>query len=210
LKSSTPIRARGVRILHPTVQRSLLRPCPLLIPGPDPKRFHSEAIMKLHLPLLSLAFATISICTVSPAQCAKPDNQVSWDTSKEQFRCVGLPPARASVTMDQPSGDKTYCKGIRSDLQKVCPAGNDQKVCKDSAKAIFDACYKSSETSNRSSPGSAASTNRNDPASCMATYQQQQQACQARATPNRAPGQPYVPDTCLSDALTAQNKCLQK
>jgi hypothetical protein len=42
----------------------------------------------------------------------------------------------------------------------------------------------------------------------MQTFNQQQQACQARKLPPPAPGQPYIPDTCLQDAIKAQDKCL--
>jgi hypothetical protein len=42
----------------------------------------------------------------------------------------------------------------------------------------------------------------------MQTFSQQQQACQARKLPPAGPGQPYIPDTCLQDAIKAQNTCL--
>lgn len=160
--------------------------------------------MKIQHIILTFALTTLSVaCT---AQCPKAGTKPMWDADKAQFRCgsaTGTGSA-AESEMIAPKGDKAYCKRVREDLQATCPSPDEGKACKNSAKSIFEACYKGSENSKASS----SSSGRTDSASCMATYQQQQQACQSRATPPRAPGQPYVPDTCLSDALAAQNKCL--
>jgi hypothetical protein len=76
---------------------------------------------------------------------------------------------------------------------------------------LFNACYKDSKAQSESQTGSAGTTNqaaKTDPAVCMQTFAQQQQACQSRKLPPPAPGQPSAPDTCLQDAMTAQNRCL--
>jgi hypothetical protein len=156
-----------------------------------------------HLSLLCV-LATFSLaCT---AQCPKAGTKPTWDSNKEQFRCTDATATSESAQSElvPPKGDKNSCKSIREDLQRSCPSGDEGKACKNSAKSIFEACYKGSENSSKGS----ASSNRTDSSSCMTTYQQQQQACQARTPPPRSAGQPYIPDTCLSDALAAQNKCL--
>jgi hypothetical protein len=142
-------------------------------------------------------------------QCPKPGTGPIWDSNKEQFRCTdpaGMTES-ASGEIVTPTGDKGYCKSIREDLQKACPSSDEGKGCKNAAKSIYERCYKGSTTSSGAT-GRSPRPSQKDAAACMATYTQQQQACQSRATPPRAPGQPYVPDTCLSDALAAQNKCL--
>jgi hypothetical protein len=163
--------------------------------------------MKIQHITLSIVLTTLSVaCT---GQCPKAGTKPIWDSNKDQFRCADAAATGESAqsAIVPPTGDKDYCKSVREDLQRACPSPDEGKTCKNAAKSIFEACYKGSE----SSSGSAASpspANRTDASTCMATYQQQQQACRTRATPPRAPGQPYVPDTCLSDALAAHNKCL--
>lgn len=163
--------------------------------------------MKIQHLILTFAFTTFSIaCT---AQCPKAGTKPTWDSNKQQFRCTGAAATSESAesAMTSPTGDKAYCKSVRENLQRACPSPDEGKTCKNSAKSIFEACYKGSESSSKGS-SSSSSNSRTDSATCMATYQQQQQACQSRVAPPRAAGQPYVPDTCLADALAAQNKCL--
>lgn len=161
--------------------------------------------MKIQHLILSFVLTTLSLaCT---AQCPKAGTKPTWDSNKEQFRCTDATTTSESAQSDlvPPKGDKNSCKSIREELQRACPSGDEGKACKNSAKSIFEACYKGSENSSKAS---SSSSNRTDSATCMAIYQQQQQACHARVAPPRAPGQPYVPDTCLADAMAAQNKCL--
>jgi hypothetical protein len=160
--------------------------------------------MKIHHLILSLVFTTLSVaCT---AQCPKAGTKPTWDSNKEQFRCTDATATSESAQSElvPPKGDKNSCKSVREDLQRACPSGDEGKACKNSAKSIFEACYKGDENNSKAS----SSSSRTDSATCMATYQQQQQACHARVTPPRGAGQPSVPDTCLSDAMAAQNKCL--
>jgi hypothetical protein len=162
--------------------------------------------MKIQHLTLSIVLTTLSVaCT---GQCPKAGTKPIWDSNKDQFRCADAAATGESAqsAIVPPTGDKEYCKGIREDLQRACPSPDEGKTCKNAAKSIFEACYKGSE----SSSGSASSSSRasQTSASCMATYTQQQQVCKTRVTPQRAPGQPYVPDTCMSDAMAAQNKCL--
>jgi len=163
--------------------------------------------MKIQLQILLLVLTTLSVA--SAGQCPKSDMKPIWDSNKDRFRCTdpGAMTESAQSDMVAPAGDKNYCKSIRENLQKVCPPSDEGKVCKNAAKSIFDKCHKSPDTNNRSTTTSSRS-NRTDAAACMAAFTQQQQACQSRTTPPRSPGQPYVPDTCLSDAVAAQNKCL--
>jgi hypothetical protein len=164
--------------------------------------------MKIQHLVLSFVLTTLSIaCT---GQCPKSGTKPIWDSNKSQFRCADPAATSESAQSDlvPPTGDKNSCKSIREDLQRACPSPDEGKTCKNAAKSIFESCYKSSETSSSGSAASSSSSSRTDAATCMTTYTQQQQACRTRVTPPRAPGQPYVPDTCLSDALAAQNKCL--
>ena len=164
--------------------------------------------MKIQSQVLLLMLTTLSVAGVG--QCPKPGMKSIWDSSKDQFRCTDPAAMTESAQSDivPPTGDKSYCKSVRENLQKVCPSSDEGKACRKAAKSIFEACYKDSETSSSGSAAPSSQPNKTDAAACMATYTQQQQACQSRITPPRVPGQPYVPDTCLSDALAAQNKCL--
>lgn len=163
--------------------------------------------MKIQHTILLFVLATFPV--VGTAQCPKAGTKPVWDSSKAQFRCAdtaaGSESAQSAIV--PPTGDKAYCKSVRETLQRACPSHDQGKTCKNSAKSIFDACHKESDSS--SSGSAASSSNRPDAAAaCMETYRQQQQACQTRTSAPRAPGQPYTPDTCLSDAMAAQNKCL--
>lgn len=158
---------------------------------------------------LALSFVLTTLSVACAGQCPKAGTKPIWDSNKDQFRCADAAATGESAqsAIVPPTGDKNYCKNIREDLQRACPSPDDGKTCKNAAKSIFEACYKGSE----SSSGSAASSSpasRTDASTCMTTYQQQTQACRTRVTPPRVPGQPYVPDTCMSDAAAAQNKCL--
>ena len=156
-----------------------------------------------------LTFVLITLSVTCSGQCPKAGTKPVWDSNKDQFRCVDAAATSESAqsAIVPPSGDKNSCKSVREDLQKACPSPDEGKACKNAAKSIFETCYKGSQTSSGSRDSSSPS-NRTDASTCMATFQQQQQACHTRVTPPRVAGQPYVPDTCLSDAMAAQNKCL--
>ena len=164
--------------------------------------------MKIHH--LFLSFVLIPLSVACSGQCPKAGTKPVWDSNKSEFRCTSAAAMSGSAqsAIVPPTGDKNSCKSIREDLQKACPSPDEGKACKNAVKSIFEGCYKGSEASSRGSTTSSSPSNRKDTASCMATYQQQQEACRTRVTPPRAPGQPYTPDTCLSDAMAAQNKCL--
>jgi hypothetical protein len=166
--------------------------------------------MKVHLQVIPLLIATFSI--VASGQCAKPGMSPIWDSAKAQFRCTN-PSSTARTSQDDavaPIGNKDFCTKARENLQKTCPTPDAGKSCRNTAKSIFEACYKglkaSSDRGVTTDP--APQPRKTDPSACMSTFRDQQQVCQSRKTPPPAPGQPYVPDTCLSDAMAAQNKCL--
>lgn len=164
--------------------------------------------MKIQLLLLPFVLTTLSI--TSAGQCPKSGTRPVWDTNKVEFRCAD-PAATgesAQSAIVPPKGEKGYCKSIREDLQNACPSPDEGKSCKNAAKSIYESCYKSSETSSSGSATPSSKLNKTDSSACMETFKRQQQACQARPAPQRAPGQPYVPDTCMSDAMAAQNRCL--
>ena len=137
-----------------------------------------------------------------------------WDADKQQFRCVAKPGSEVSSNDEtvSPKGDKEFCNSARENLLKACPVSNEGKNCKSKAKSIFNACYKDSKAQSESQGGSGSTNQaiKNDPAVCMQTFAQQKQACQSRKLPPPSPGQPSAPDTCLQDAMTAQNACLAK
>ena len=165
--------------------------------------------MKVNLQLLPLLITALAIA--ADGQCVKPGMSPTWDSLKEQFRCTDLSATTRSAQDDavSPTGTKEFCKNARENLQKVCPTSDQGKSCRNTAKSIFEACYKTSNSnSDRSGTTNTPQSSRTDPSACMATFREQQQACQSRKTPPPSPGQPYVPDTCLSDAMAAQNKCL--
>jgi hypothetical protein len=165
--------------------------------------------MKVHLKLLPLFITALSIA--ASGQCAKPGMSPIWDPVKQQFRCTD-PAATTRSAQDEavsPTGGKDFCKKAHENLQKVCPTLDQGNTCRNTAKSIFEACYKSPKTdSGRGGTTNTSPASKADPSACMATFREQQQACQSRKTPPPSPGQPYVPDTCLSDAMAAQNKCL--
>ena len=166
-------------------------------------------ISRIHI--LILVFSALSVSAL--AQCSNSNLKPVWDVGKSQFRCVGSTNSAASQKDEsvQPVGDKKFCASARDNLQAACPPSNEGKACRNEAKSIYNDCYKraksDSDTQNGSlsSAGSGAKT---DSATCMTTFQQQQQACNARRLPPPSPGQPNPPDTCLQDALAAQNRCL--
>jgi hypothetical protein len=162
---------------------------------------------------ICVALFALSLVSVGASgQCAKPEMNPVWDTVKQQFRCVA-PTGSGGISRDDsvsPKGDKEFCSSARENLLKACPVSDEGKRCKSSAKAIFNACYKSEGGSQTGSPGATNQAAKTDKATCMQTFVLQQQACQSRKAPPLAPGQPYVPDTCLQDAINAQNACLAK
>ena len=159
--------------------------------------------------------APLTLCmlsVISLGQCANPETSPVWEADKQQFKCAAS--AGSTASHDEtlsPKGDKAFCTNARENLLKACPQSNDGKACKNKAKSIFNDCYRDSKAQSESQAGSATSANqtiKTDRAICMQTFNQQQQACQTRRTPPPTPGQPSAPDTCLQDAMTAQNKCL--
>jgi hypothetical protein len=167
--------------------------------------------MKIRIFVAVLALT--SIWVGAWGQCKKPEINPIWDSSKNQFRCVD-PAAAAGSDHDEsvsPTGTKESCAAVRENLLKICPTSDEGKICKGKAKSIFNACYKGSKNGaedHNASTNTQGQIGRTDPSTCMATYNQQQRACASRRQPPPSPGQPYVPDTCLQDALVAQNKCL--
>ena len=161
-----------------------------------------------------VVLSALSILSVSASgQCARPEMDPVWDTGKQQFSCVA-PSGSVGISHDDtvaPKGNKEFCSAARENLLKACPASDEGKTCKNKAKSIFNACYKDSKAQSESQTGSASTTNqaaKTDSAVCMQTFARQQQMCQSRKLPPPAPGQPSAPDTCLQDAIAAQNTCL--
>jgi hypothetical protein len=162
--------------------------------------------------ILVAVLALTSIWVSASGQCKKPEVNAIWDTSKSQFRCVD-PAASTGSDNDEsvsPTGSKESCAMVRENLLKVCPLSDEGKICKSSAKSIFNACYKSSNRNedHNGSPKTTSQMWKTDSSTCMTAFNQQQQACQSRRQQPPSRGQPYTPDTCLQDALAAQNKCL--
>lgn len=168
----------------------------------------------MKIPMYAVSIVLFIFSRGGSCQCAKPEISAIWDSEKQQFRCV----ARAGsegLSNDEtvsPKGSKEFCSDARDHLLKVCPPADEGKTCKSRAKGIFNACYKDSRAQTESQSGTATTPNKaakTDPAVCMQTFRQQQQACQSRNIPAPSPGQPSAPDTCLQDALAAQNTCLK-
>ena len=164
---------------------------------------------QIYVVLFALSLLSVS----ASGQCARPGMNPVWDTGKQQFSCVAPSDSKGISREDtvEPKGNKEFCSTARENLLKACPASDEGKTCKNKAKSIFNACYKDFKTQSESPAGARGTTNqavKTDRAVCMQTFNQQQQACQARKPPPPAPGQPYVPDTCLQDAIKAQDKCL--
>jgi hypothetical protein len=170
-----------------------------------------EALMKMTN--LAGAFVLAACSAGALAQCTKPAINPIWDASKGEFRCIDSAADKA-LGQDEnvaPTGTKDFCSSVRENLLKVCPQSDDGKACRSKAKSIFNACYKDTKDNSPDSSRSMNSANhssKTDASACMATFRQQQQACQSRKIPPRSPGQPSAPDTCLQDAISAQNKCL--
>jgi hypothetical protein len=161
-----------------------------------------------------MVFAVFSLLSVgAPGQCPKPEMKPVWDTGKQQFRCVASSSSAGVLADDTVSfkGNKEFCSTARENLLTACPASNEGKTCKSTAKSLFNACYKDFKAQSENQTGSGqtpSQAGKTDRAVCMQTFNQQQQACQARKLPPPSPGQPYVPDTCWQDAIKAQDKCL--
>jgi hypothetical protein len=154
--------------------------------------------------------SALSIFAVSASgQCTRPEMNPVWNSGKQQFSCVA--PSGSQDDAVSPKGNKEFCSTARDNLVKACPVSDESKTCKNKAKSIFNACYKDFKAQSETHAGSGGTTNpatKSDRAVCMQTFNQQQQACQTRKLPPTAPGQPYIPDTCLQDAIKAQDKCL--
>jgi hypothetical protein len=170
-----------------------------------------EGFMKISNQVVTIMLAACSVGAL--AQCTKPEINPSWDASKGEFRCID-PAAEKGFGQDEnvsPTGTKDFCSTVRENLLKVCPQSDEGKACRSKAKSIFNACYKDTKDKGPDSPRSANTANpssKTDASACMATFRQQQQACQSRKISPASPGQPSAPDTCLQDAIAAQNKCL--
>jgi hypothetical protein len=163
--------------------------------------------------ILIAVLALTSNWVGASAQCKKPEISPIWDSSRSQFRCIDSAVVNRSDYDESvsPTGTKESCGVVRENLLKVCSPSDEGKTCRSKAKSIFNACYKGSKNGNEDHNGSTSTTSqtgRPDSSTCMTTYNQQQQACQARRQPPSSPGQPSAPDTCLQDAMAAENKCL--
>lgn len=167
----------------------------------------------MKIPNLAMVFVLAACSSGVLAQCTKPGINPIWDANKGEFRCID-PAADKGIGQDEnvsPTGTKDFCSTVRESLLKVCPQSDDGKACRSKAKSIFNECYKDSKDKAPDSSKSANPANpstKTDASACMATFRQQQQACQSRKIPPRSPGQPSAPDTCMQDAIAAQNKCL--
>ena len=158
-----------------------------------------------------VALLTLSSIWVSaPGQCKKPEINPIWDSTNNQFRCVDPAAGTGSDHEDSvsPTGTKQSCGAVRENLLKVCPTSDEGKICRGKAKSIFNACYKNGSEDRSAASNTRGKLGKADSSTCMTTYNQQQQACQSRRQTPASPGQPSVPDTCLQDALAAENKCL--
>ena len=158
-----------------------------------------------------VALLTLSSIWISaPGQCKKPEINPIWDSTNNQFRCVDPAAGTGSDHEDSvsPTGTKQSCGAVRENLLKVCPTSDEGKICRGKAKSIFNACYKNGSEDRSAASSTRGQLGRADSSTCTTTYNQQQQACQSRRQPTASPGQPSVPDTCLQDALAAENKCL--
>ncbi|HEY6376412.1 MAG TPA: hypothetical protein VIX90_12900 [Edaphobacter sp.] len=167
--------------------------------------------MKIHIQVAVFALTAVSVGALG--QCAKPGLNPYWDAGKSQFKCIDPAAVKGSVTDESvsPKGDKDHCNKVQENLLKVCPQSGEGKTCRDRAKSLYKACYKGSNDGREDRSGSTGTANQlsnTDTSVCMTIFTQQQQACQSRKLPPPSPGQPYVPDTCLQDAVAAQNKCL--
>jgi hypothetical protein len=160
--------------------------------------------------ILVALVALSSIWASAPRQCKKPEINPMWDSSKNQFRWAG-PAAGIGSDLDDsvsPTGTKQSCGAVKENLLKVCPTSDEGKICRGKAKSIFNACYKNGSEDHSAASNTRGQLGKADSSTCMTTYNQQRLACQSRRQPPLSPGQPSVPDTCLQDALAAQNKCL--
>jgi hypothetical protein len=162
-------------------------------------------------PVYSLLLAASTIAATALGQCAKPEMKPVWDVGGQQFKCVASSGSQDMLNDEtvSPQGNKEFCNKARESLLKACPLGGENKNCKENAKTIFNTCYKDSKAQGESrSSSSTPQATRTDSTICTQTFAQQQKACNSRKVPPPAPGQPSVPDTCLQDAMAAQNSCL--
>ena len=167
--------------------------------------------MKFRGYLFIFVFSALSVGV--RAQCTNSKLKPVWDVNKSEFRCVGSANSGAPQKDEsiQLAGDKASCASARDNLQAACPQSNEGKACRNEAKSLYNACNKRAKNDSESQSGSLSSPNpgtKTDSATCMTTFTQQQQACNSRRLPPPAPGQVAPLDTCLQDALAAQNRCL--
>lgn len=198
---------RAVSPLHPIDwNRGRLRRLTLVYCLGSTERLHWRISMRcFHRLLLSVLTATT--VTMS-AQCPRSEQVPKWNADRARFTCVAPVSSRGPATEEVvlPTGDKKYCSSVRENLLKTCPVADEGKACRNEAKQVFNSCYKTSkESDDRQTTATAGKT---DSAACMTAFTQQQQACTARRLPPPVPGQRSVPDTCLQDAIAAQNRCL--
>ena len=153
-------------------------------------------------------FVLAVAAAAASGQCPKPDQTPKWNPDKAKFMCSAPASSKGPATEEAaaPTGDKKYCSSARDNLVKACPAGDEGKACRSEAKAVFNSCYKSSKETVSDHP--TADTGKTDTATCMNIYTQAQKACAARKPQAVSPGQSMVPDTCMQDAIAAQNRCL--
>jgi hypothetical protein len=167
--------------------------------------------MKCRDCLLTFVFSALSVGAV--AQCSNSKLKPVWYADKSQFLCVdaGNSDVRQKDENIQLVGDKASCASARDNLQAVCPQSSEGKACRNEAKSLYNACTQRAKNDNDSQRGSLSSASpatKTDSATCMANFTQQQQACNLRRMPPPVPGQVNPPDTCMQDAVAAQNRCL--
>jgi hypothetical protein len=167
--------------------------------------------MKFRGCFLTFLLGALSVSAL--AQCSNSKLKPVWYADKSQFLCVGsansdVPQRDENVQL---GGDKASCASARDNLQAACPQSNEGKACRNEAKSLYNACAKRAKNESDSQSGSLSSVSpgtKTDAATCMANFTQQQQACNLRRLPPPAPGQVNPPDTCMQDAVAAQNRCL--
>lgn len=160
-----------------------------------------------------LIFVLSALSVGALAQCSNPKLKPVWYPDKSQFLCVDSRNSDAPQRDEnvQLSGDKASCASARDNLQAACPQSNEGKACRNEAKSLYNACTQRAKSDNDSQRGSLSSASpgtKTDSATCMANFTQQQQACNSRRLAPPAPGQVNPPDTCMQDAVAAQNRCL--
>ena len=127
--------------------------------------------MKVHLQLIQLLMTALSI--VAAGQCTKPRMPV-WDSPKGQFRCTN-PSSTARTSQNDvvaPVGNKDFCTKARGKSATGVPYPDEGKTCRNTAKSIFEACYKGFKTSSDRgvTTDSSPQPRKTDPSACMSTF----------------------------------------